>query len=149
MQKIYEKPWHSLTSTDVVSVFESHESKGLSEQVATDRAAQFGLNELTRSKGQGPVIRFLLQFKQPLVIILLVATFITLFLAEYVDAGVIFAVVIVNAIIGFVQEAKAMKAIEALSRAMTSEATIIRSGEKKTNCGCKTGSGRYSPASIR
>jgi Ca2+-transporting ATPase len=131
MQKIHEKPWHSLTSTDVVSVFESHESKGLSEQVATDRAAQFGLNELTRSKGQGPVIRFLLQFKQPLVIILLVATFITLFLAEYVDAGVIFAVVMVNAIIGFVQEAKAMKAIEALSRAMTSEATIIRNGEKK------------------
>ncbi|MEJ2097691.1 MAG: HAD-IC family P-type ATPase, partial [Deltaproteobacteria bacterium] len=130
-QESHEKTsWHSLTSTDVVSVFESHESRGLSEQAATDRAAQFGPNELTRTKGQGPVIRFLLQFKQPLVIILLAATLITLFLAEYIDAGVIFAVVMVNAIIGFVQEAKAMKAIEALSRAMTSEATIIRDGRK-------------------
>ncbi|HAR34173.1 MAG TPA: carbonate dehydratase, partial [Desulfobacter sp.] len=131
MQKIHEKLWHSLSLTDVVSELESHESKGLSDQLAKDRAAQFGLNELTRAKGQGVVIRFLLQLKQPLVIILLAASLITLFLAEYVDAGVIFAVVIVNAIIGFIQEDKAMKAIEALSRAMTSEATIIRNGEKK------------------
>ncbi|WP_289019176.1 cation-transporting P-type ATPase [Desulfobacter postgatei] len=131
MQKIHEKLWHSLSLTDVVSELESHESKGLSDQLAKDRAAQFGLNELTRTKGQGVVIRFLLQLKQPLVIILLAASLITLFLAEYVDAGVIFAVVIVNAIIGFIQEDKAMKAIEALSRAMTSEATIIRNGEKK------------------
>ncbi len=131
MQKILEKSWHSLASTDAVSIFESHESKGLSEQVAADRSTQFGLNELSRAKGQGLVTRFLLQFKQPLVIILLIASLITLFLAEYVDAGVIFAVVIVNAIIGFIQEDKAMKAIEALSHAMTSEAIVIRNGEKK------------------
>ncbi|MGM0656752.1 MAG: cation-transporting P-type ATPase [Thermodesulfobacteriota bacterium] len=131
MQKIPEKSWHSLASTDAVSIFESHESKGLSEQEATDRSEQFGLNALSRAKGQGLVIRFLLQFKQPLVIILLIAALITLFLAEYIDAGVIFAVVVVNAIIGFIQEDKAMKAIEALSHAMTSEAIVIRNGEKK------------------
>lgn len=56
MQKIPENSWHSLASTDAVFIFESNESKGLSEQVAADRSAQFGLNELLRAKGQGPVI---------------------------------------------------------------------------------------------
>ena len=83
------------------------------------------------AKGKGAVVRFMLQLKQPLVVILLAASLITLILAEYVDAGVIFAVVIVNALIGFIQEDKAMKAIEALSHALTSEATVIRDGEKK------------------
>jgi Ca2+-transporting ATPase len=115
----------------VVSTFGSHQINGLSEQAAAERAARYGANELTQAKGQGPFIRFMLQFKQPLVIILLAAALITLLLAEYVDAVVILAVVLVNAVIGFVQEARAIKAIDALSRAMTSEATVMRGGEKK------------------
>lgn len=131
MEGYSEQSWHSLASEKVVSTFGSHQSNGLSEQTATEHAARYGANELTQSKGQGPFIRFLLQFKQPLVIILLAAALITLLLAEYVDAIVIFAVVLVNAVIGFVQEARAIKAIEALAHAMTSEATVMRSGEKK------------------
>ncbi len=131
MQPLSGQLWHSLATDEILSALESHESKGLAEQAAAERAAQFGPNELTQAKGQGPLVRFLLQFKQPLVIILMVAALVTLLLAEYVDAIVIFAVVLVNAVIGFVQEAKAMKAIEALSHAMTSEATVVRDGEKK------------------
>ncbi len=131
MQHFSQQSWHSLPAKEVLSSVDSHQSNGLSEQAAAERAARFGANELTQAKGQGPLIRFLLQFKQPLVIILLMAALITLFLAEYVDAGVIFAVVLVNAVIGFVQEAKAIKAIEALSRAMTNEATVVRDGEKR------------------
>ena len=131
MQQSGEKIWHSLSSEEIISTFESHESNGLTGQAATERLERSGPNELTTAQGQGPVIRFLLQFKQPLVIILLAAALITLILAEYVDAGVIFAVVLVNAVIGFVQESRAMKAIEALARAMTSEATVMRDGEKK------------------
>ena len=131
MQQPGEKIWHSLSSEEIISTFESHESNGLTGQAATERLERSGPNELTTAQGQGPVIRFLLQFKQPLVIILLAAALITLILAEYVDAGVIFAVVLVNAVIGFVQESRAMKAIEALARAMTSEATVMRDGEKK------------------
>ncbi|MBW2410296.1 MAG: HAD-IC family P-type ATPase, partial [Deltaproteobacteria bacterium] len=123
--------WHSRASDEVVSTFGSHQINGLSEQAAAERAARYGANELTQAKGQGPFIRFMLQFKQPLVIILLAAALITLLLAEYVDAVVILAVVLVNAVIGFVQEARAIKAIDALSRAMTSEATVMRGGEKK------------------
>ncbi len=131
MRTLPEKTWHSLAVNAVVSAFQSNETDGLSEQTVAERSERFGFNELTRTKGQGPLIRFLLQFKQPLVIILLAAVLITLLLAEYVDAGVIFAVILVNAVIGFIQESKAMKAIEALSKAMTSETTVIRDGQKQ------------------
>ncbi len=75
---------------------------------------------------------FLSQLNQPLVYILLGATLVTALLQEWVDAGVIFGVVLINAIIGFVQESKAVKALEALTRSMESEATVIRAGEKQT-----------------
>ena len=71
------------------------------------------------------MLSFLLQFHQPLVYILLGATAITAVLQEWVDAGVIFDVVLVNALIGFVQESKAVKAMEALLPNMDSEATVI------------------------
>jgi Ca2+-transporting ATPase len=131
MQNLSEKAWHSLAPQEVISLFESHETQGLSEKTAAERSAQFGANELTQKKGQSAFVRFLLQFKQPLVIILLVAALITLILAEYADVAVILAVVVVNAVIGFVQEAKAIKAIEALARGMISEATVIRDGQKQ------------------
>ncbi|MBN1831789.1 MAG: cation-transporting P-type ATPase [Deltaproteobacteria bacterium] len=131
MFSLPEKTWHTLDVRETISSLESHETSGLSHAVAEERSARLGANELTRAKGQGPLIRFLSQFKQPLVIILLAAALITLLLAEYVDAGVIFAVVLVNAVIGFVQEARAMKAIEALANAMVSEATVVRDGEKQ------------------
>ena len=76
-------------------------------------------------------MRFLLQFHQPLIYILLAAGTVTALLQEWVDAGVIFGVVLVNAFIGFIQEAKAVKAIEALARTMTTEATVLRAGEKQ------------------
>ncbi|MFZ5564807.1 MAG: cation-transporting P-type ATPase [Thermodesulfobacteriota bacterium] len=131
MRTLPEKAWHGLTARDAIAALETHATKGLSEKEAADRMAAFGANELTRKKGLSPLTRFLLQFKQPLVIILLAAALITFFLAEYVDAAVILAVVLVNAVIGFMQEAKALKAIESLARAMTSEATVVRDGEKQ------------------
>ena len=95
------------------------------------RQKHFGPNAITGKKGKGPLLRFLLQFHQPLIYILIAAAAVTTFLQEWVDAGVIFAVVIVNAFIGFIQEAKAVKAIEALAKTMTTEATVLRSGEKQ------------------
>lgn len=73
---------------------------------------------------------FLLQFHQPLVYILLVAAAITFVLQEWIDSGVIFAVVLVNAVIGYIQEAKALKAIAALARSMEGVATVVRAGTK-------------------
>ncbi len=129
-EDLKHRDWHSLDAEEIVEFLQSDLAGGLSEVEALSRAEQFGPNELTRKRGRGPVTRFLLQFNQPLVIILLVTTVITWALGEYVDAVVIFGVILVNSIIGFVQEARALKAIEALAKAMTSEATVVRAGER-------------------
>ncbi len=84
---------------------------------------------MTAKKQKGPLIRFLLQFHQPLVYILLAAGTVTLLLQEWVDASVILGVVLVNAFIGFIQEAKAEKAIESLKQMMTTQATVLRDGK--------------------
>lgn len=73
---------------------------------------------------------FLQQCHQPLVYILLVAALVTFLLKEWVDSGVIFGVVLVNAVVGFIQESKALKAIEALARSMEGSATVVRAGKK-------------------
>jgi cation-transporting ATPase F len=126
-----EKSWHSLSLNDVVGSLQTDRSSGLNPERAVRRLTEFGPNRLTPAKTQGPFLRFLLQFYQPLVLILLTATVVTLAVGEYIDAAVIFAVILANAIIGFVQESKALKAIDALARAMTSSALIVRGGERK------------------
>jgi cation-transporting P-type ATPase F len=131
MRVLPQKDWHTMDVNEVSVRMETDPLTGLSNESADQRHEIFGTNALTQKRGQGPVIRFLLQFNQPLVLILLAATVVTLFLKEWVDAAVIFAVVLVNAVIGLVQESKARKAIEALARSMVSEATVIRAGEKK------------------
>lgn len=122
--------WHHLTADQVIANFVSDAERGLSAEVAADRLQSYGPNVLTARRGQGAVVRFLLQFHQPLVYILLVAVAITLALQEWVDAAVIFGVVLVNAIVGFIQEGKALKAIEALGQTLVTEAVVIRDGHK-------------------
>ncbi|HNR35801.1 MAG TPA: HAD-IC family P-type ATPase, partial [Candidatus Hydrogenedentes bacterium] len=127
-----DKLWHHLAAANVLELLETDAEHGLDAAEAARRQERHGRNALTPSKGQSALVRFLLQFNQPLVYILLAAALITAGLQEWIDSGVIFGVVLVNAIIGFVQESKAVKAIQALAHAMTSDATVIRGGEKKT-----------------
>lgn len=123
--------WHSFPLVDILKAFSSEPDKGLSAKEVEERRVVFGLNIISYRKGKGVLIRFLLQFHQPLVYILIVSGVITAALGEWVDSSVIFGVVLVNAIIGFVQESKAVNALAALSKIMTSEATVIRDGEKQ------------------
>ncbi|QLH08019.1 carbonate dehydratase [Nitrosopumilus ureiphilus] len=104
--------------------------KGLSSTEASSRLQKFGENTISVKKEKSSIISFLLQFKQPLVLILVIAGSITAMLQEWVDTGVIFGVVIANAIIGFIQEHKANKAIQALARIVKSENVVVRNGEK-------------------
>ena len=103
---------------------------GLTHDEAKRRLEKFGENIISVKKEKNPIISFLLQFKQPLVLILIIAGSITAVLQEWVDTGVIFAVVAANATIGFIQEHKAGKAIQALSRIVKSENIVVRNGEK-------------------
>ena len=132
MRTILGKHWHQLPDTEVLGLLETDRDHGLDSSEVTHRRQQFGPNVLTQKKGKSPLTLFLSQLNQPLVYILLGATAITALLQEWIDAGVIFGVVLINAIIGFVQESKAVKALEALTRSMESEATVIRAGQKQT-----------------
>jgi Ca2+-transporting ATPase len=130
IDRLDDQQWHALASGEVERVLETSGSTGLDQTAVDDRRARFGNNALTPAKGQSSLTRFLLQFTDPLVLILVVAAVVTIYLKEYVDAIVIFAVVFLNAVVGYLQEAKAVAAIEALSRAMTAEATVVRAGEQ-------------------
>ncbi len=131
MDTLLSRHWHHLPEDEVLDLLESDREKGLDIFEVEHRQKQFGTNVITAKKGQGPLMRFLLQFHQPLIYILMTAGIITAFLQEWVDAGVVFGVVMVNAVIGFIQESKAVKALEALALTMTTEATVLRAGEKQ------------------
>ena len=130
IQLLDDQHWHALPEREVTDLLETDREEGLDRFAVEHRRTQFGLNELTPPKGPGPLRRFAMQFTDPLVLILLVSAIVTIFLDEWVDAIVIFGVVLLNAIVGYLQEAKAVAAIDALSRAMTAEATVIRAGDQ-------------------
>ncbi len=128
---LLEKHWHHLSLNDVLTFLETDGRRGLDSFEVAHRQKQFGPNILTPHKGTSPFVLFLLQFHQPLVYILLAATLITALLQEWVDSGVIFGVVLMNAFIGYIQESKALKAIEALAQTMEGMTTVIRAGQKE------------------
>jgi Ca2+-transporting ATPase len=123
--------WYSLSIQSVLAEIKTDPAVGLPSSVVEDRRLEFGFNQLIPKKGIPICLRFLLQFQQPLIYILLAATAVTFLLKEWADAFVIFGVVIVNAVIGFIQESKALKALDALSRSMTSYATVVRNGKEE------------------
>jgi magnesium-transporting ATPase (P-type) len=123
--------WHHLRPESVAQLMGVDLSVGLSEGEVKRRQEQFGPNHLTMRKRQSEWVRFLLQFHQPLLYLLLVAGALTLYLGEWVDASVILGVVLVNAVVGYFQEAKAERAIEALAKMVLSEATVRRDGRKQ------------------
>ena len=131
MPPLLNKHWHHLPGAEVTDLLDAHPDTGLDQFDIEDRRDKFGANTLTQKKGKGPLLRFLLQFHQALVYILLVAIGVKLYLDDWVAASVILGVVLLNAIIGFIQEGKALSALAALSHALKTEATVLRSGEKQ------------------
>lgn len=131
IESLLENHWHYLPQREVLDLLDSDLQKGLDRFLIEEQQKDFGTNTLTQRQGQGPLLRFLLQFNQALVYILLAAIIIKLLLGAWVDAAVIFGVVLLNSIIGFVQEGKALNALQALSSALTTETTVLRAGEKQ------------------
>ncbi|BAZ41819.1 ATPase, E1-E2 type [Calothrix sp. NIES-4101] len=122
--------WHSLEISEAIARLQTDAEIGLSDTQAQHLLTSGGANELTGKKGKPWWLKFLLQFNQPLLIILLCAGLVKALSGSLVNAGVIWGVTTTNAIIGFIQEAKAESAIAALAKAITTEATIIRDGQK-------------------
>ena len=130
MQTILSRHWHHLPEEEVLDLLESDRDAGLDFLEVEGRQGRFGPNEIAEKEGPSSLERFLLQLRQPLLLILLVAAVITAVLGEWIDALVILGVVLVTATIGFIQETKAHSAIAALARYMGTEATVVRAGER-------------------
>ena len=124
------RPWHSLPPSEVLEVLQTSAEHGLSAAEAAARQQRYGPNEVTARHGRPIWLKFLLQFHQPLLYILLVAAGVSALLGEFVDAAVILGVVLVNATVSYIQEAKAERAIGALSKLVTTEASVRRDGRK-------------------
>ena len=122
--------WHHLPVDEVAMYLKTVLDSGLSDDEATARRARHGENRITPKPGKGPLLRFILQFSQPLVVVLVIAGAVTALLGEWVDSGVIFGVTLINALIGFIQEGRAENALAALARSVISEATVSRNGIK-------------------
>jgi cation-transporting ATPase F len=129
METLIGRHWHHLPDKEVVDLLGADIRKGLGLLEVDRRRRHFGPNLLTPPKRTPPIVRFLLQFNNSLVYILLASAAVTGVLKDWADASVIFGVVLINAVIGFVQESKAEKAIHALAETMGAEAIVIRSGE--------------------
>ncbi|DAB28837.1 MAG: carbonate dehydratase [Sulfurimonas sp. RIFOXYD12_FULL_33_39] len=132
MQHLIADNWHSLETDKIVEIFESNKLDGLGSLSIKHREEFFGKNELEAKKSDSKLKKFLMQFHNALIYILLGASIVTAFLQEWVDSGVIFAVVIINVIVGYIQEVKAEEAIESLKQMMHTDAVVIRDGKKIT-----------------
>jgi magnesium-transporting ATPase (P-type) len=104
---------------------------GLTEAQAQERLTRFGPNRLTPSRKRGPLRRFLEQIHNVLIYVLLGAAGVTAFLGEWVDTGVILGVVLINALVGFIQEGKAEKSLDAIRDLLSPRATLIRDGQRR------------------
>ncbi|AFY89646.1 cation-transporting P-type ATPase [Chroococcidiopsis thermalis] len=125
-----EPQYHELAAQAVAHSLNTNSDRGLTAAEVRQRLNQYGENELKAKPGKPAWWRFLLQFNQPLLYILLIAGIIKAFLGSWTNAIVIWGVTVINAIIGFVQESKAEGAIAALAQAVTTEATLLRDGQK-------------------
>ncbi|HTV36080.1 MAG TPA: HAD-IC family P-type ATPase, partial [Xanthobacteraceae bacterium] len=123
--------WHAISADDVVERLATNREKGLDAAEASRRLKNYGPNRLPEGKKQGPFMRFLAQFNNILVYVLLGAGFTKLILNLWVDAGIIFAVVILNALLGFVQEGKAEKSLDSIRNMLSAVARTVRGGETR------------------
>ena len=122
---------HGLPVHEVVLLLETDAARGLDQEEVARRRAQFGVNELPRSQRAGIARKLGRQFNNPLVYVLLAAAVVTVFLGEFLDSAVILAVVLVNTLIGFVQEVRAEAALDALHSLVRTHAAVMRGGERK------------------
>ncbi|GAB4481362.1 MAG: cation-transporting P-type ATPase [Burkholderiaceae bacterium] len=125
-----DEAWHAQPAEAVLAALGTP-AGGLAAEEAARRLARFGRNELPPPARRSALARFLLQFHNLLIYVLIAAGAVTLALGHLTDSAVIFGVVIVNATIGFIQEGKAERALEAVRAMLASHAIVLRGGERR------------------
>lgn len=126
-----EPVWHAASVDDVARRLATDVRKGLDPAEAAERLQKFGANRLPEGKKRGAIARFLSQLNNVLVYFLIVAGFTKLMLNLWVDASIIFGVVILNGFLGFLQEGKAEKALESIRNLLSAEARVLRGSEAR------------------
>jgi Ca2+-transporting ATPase len=121
--------WHSKSADAVIDELDTS-VKGLSGEEALIRLEKYGYNELKREKKTSPYKLFLNQFRNILIIILIIATLLSMFIGETFDALIIGIIVIFSAVLGFVQEYRAERALEALKKMLSMTITVLRGGNE-------------------
>ena len=123
--------WHALSTEEVIEHLKVHES-GLTSAEVADRQAHYGLNQLTEAPRPGFLKLLVEQFNNFIVILLIVAAVVSALLGEWIDASAIMAIVIMNAILGIIQEQRAEAALAALKKLAAPEARVLRDGHNIT-----------------
>lgn len=122
--------WYKISTSETLNRLKSNQETGLSEEDISIRQSKYGKNNLTEIKKQSKLVRFLKQFNNSVIYILLAAGVLTLSMGHISDSIVIGIVVIVNALIGYIQENKAEDAISKIKQMLVVRATVIRNGER-------------------
>jgi P-type Ca2+ transporter type 2C len=123
--------FHEMSESDIEKALDTNFSDGLSDKQAELRIKQQGYNELQEGEKQSALLLFFSQFKDFMVLVLLAATFISGLLGEYIDAIAIIAIVLINGILGFFQERKAEKSLQALKELSAPQVQVLRDGTWK------------------
>ncbi|TSD03744.1 MAG: Uncharacterized protein Athens071426_77 [Parcubacteria group bacterium Athens0714_26] len=121
--------WYTKTVPDILNLLHSRE-RGLTKEEATERFQKYGFNKLPEGKVDGLLLIFLRQFQSPLIYILFIAAGIVFTMGGIIDASIIFAVLLFNAIIGTIQEGKAQNTLLALKKFAETSATVLRDGKE-------------------
>ncbi|HMO47552.1 MAG TPA: cation-transporting P-type ATPase [Rubrivivax sp.] len=122
--------WHALPAGEACRRLEVGEA-GLDAAQVQQRLQRYGPNQLQQAKKRGPLLRFLMQFHNVLLYVMLAAAAITAMLGHWIDTGVLLAAVVVNAIIGFIQEGKAESALDAIRAMLSPHALVLRAGRRE------------------
>ena len=142
-------PLHARPAAKMLEAFATS-AEGLGSDEARRRRAAHGPNALPQARGQNPLLRLLKQFQNPLIGFLLLAAVAAWLLGHVVDASVIVAVVLVNALVGFVQEGKAEQALDAIRSMVSPKASVRRDGQRaqrrRPRTSCPATSCCWSPA---
>ncbi|HEY1611488.1 MAG TPA: HAD-IC family P-type ATPase [Paraburkholderia sp.] len=123
--------WHAVSADEALARLDANAATGLSASQADARRREHGANRLPEAARQGVLRRFLSQFNNVLVYVLLGAGFVKLMLALWVDASVIFGVVVINSALGFVQEGKAERALDSIRNMLSAQARTLRDGHAR------------------
>lgn len=123
--------WHAIEAAQVLSELNTDIHRGLTEEDAKKRIEKYGYNELKKEEGVSPFTLFINQFKNILIIILLAAIVLSALVGEIVDAAIIGVIVVFCAVLGFVQEYRADRALEALKKMLSPTSTVLRGGKEE------------------